>query len=161
MGADELWVESYQGEVLGETLFGLLADREVDPARRHQLETLTLLERATKELAEPVFERRGLDRGDTAATVTSATEIADAMATVAWEQFLASILPITEEFLAKYRQLVELADNDTERRIAEAYVAHEEALAGFARRALGQEPGGPLDEILALPHVAAASTASR
>ena len=43
--------------------------------------------------------------------------------------------------------------------IAEAYVAHEEALAAFARRVLGQEAGEPLEQILALPHVAAASVA--
>ena len=157
MGADELWVESYQGEVLGETLFGLMAEREDDPARRRELEALTLLERATKELAEPVFHRRGLDRGDTAATVAEATAMADVVKGMTWEEFLSSFEPITSQFLAKYRQLVELADDDDERRIAEAYVAHEEALACFARRELGQESGDPLEEIHALPHVAAAS----
>ena len=49
MSAEELWVESYQGEVLGEALFGAMAARESDPDRRHQLEVLTLLERTTKE----------------------------------------------------------------------------------------------------------------
>jgi hypothetical protein len=34
MGANELWVESDQGEVLGEALFELLATRETDPVRR-------------------------------------------------------------------------------------------------------------------------------
>ena len=38
MSAHDLWVESYQGEILGETLFGLLAEREEDDGRRHQLE---------------------------------------------------------------------------------------------------------------------------
>ena len=42
-----------------------------------------------------------------------------------------------------------------ERAIAEAYVAHEEALAAWARRSLGEEAGEPLELILALPHVAA------
>jgi len=32
MRADELWVESYQGEVLGEALFGLLAQQEIGRA---------------------------------------------------------------------------------------------------------------------------------
>ena len=98
MSADELWVEVYQGEVLGEALFGLLTEREQDPARRRQLETLVVLERSTKELAE----------------------------------------------------------DDSEREVAETYVAHERALASFARRVLGQEPGEPLEPILSLPHVAAA-----
>ncbi|HEY2814817.1 MAG TPA: hypothetical protein VGJ03_15230 [Acidimicrobiales bacterium] len=155
MRSDELWVESYQGEVLGETLFGALAERQKDPTRRHQLEVLATLERATKELADPVFEARSLDRGDTAATVASATQMADAVAAMPWEQFLASIEPVTTQFLAKYRELVTLATDDTEHQIAESYVAHEQALAAFARHALSNDAGDPLAEILALPHVAA------
>jgi hypothetical protein len=159
MRASELWIESYQGEVLGEVFFGLLAEREEDPERRHQLEVLMLLERSTKELAEPVFERRELDRGDTVATSKTAAEMADAVADIPWEEFLGSFEPVTSQFLAKYRELVELAVGDTERAIAEAYVAHEQALAAFTRRALGQEAGEPLQPILDLPHVAAATTA--
>lgn len=159
MDAEQLWVESYQGEVLGEALFGLLAERQQDAERRHQLEVLTLLERATKELAEPLFERRGLNRGDTASSVSSARDLADAVSELTWEDFLNSFEPVISQFLAKYRQLVELANDDVEREIAEAYVAHEQALAVFALRALGREPGPPLEAILALPHVAAASAA--
>ncbi len=159
MDAEQLWVESYQGEVLGEALFGLLAERQQDEERRHQLEVLTLLERATKELAEPVFERRHLDRGDTASSIASARQLAEPASEMAWDDFLGSFEPIISQFLAKYRQLVELAYDDVEREIAEAYVAHEQALALFALRALGKEQGPPLEPILALPHVAAASAA--
>ena len=77
-----------------------------------QLEVLVLLERSTKQLAEPVFERKALDRGDTAATLTSARELADVVATMTWVEFLASIEPVTEQFLPKYRELVELATDD-------------------------------------------------
>ena len=62
--ASDLWVESYQGEVLGESLFARLAERERDPEHRHQLEMLTVLERATKELAEPVLANRHLSAQD-------------------------------------------------------------------------------------------------
>jgi hypothetical protein len=158
MSADELWVESYQGEVLGETLFGLLAEREEDPTRRHQLEVLTLLERSTKVLAEPVLENRKLDRGDTAGSVSNATAFADAFDGVAWADFAASILPVTTEFLAKYHQLVDLAVDGAELDVAKAYVAHEEALATFARRASGQESGDPLEAVLGLPHVVSAGS---
>jgi len=160
MSTQELWVESYQGEVLGEALFGLLAGRQTDPVHRDQLEVLTLLERATKDLAEPVFDRQGFDRGDTAATLATADALADALAGTPWEEFMGSFEPITTKFLATYRQLVELAGDETERQIAEAYVAHELALAAFARRALGQEAGDPLGPIRALPHVAAAAASS-
>jgi hypothetical protein len=144
-------------EVLGEALFGLLALREEDLARRHQLEVLTLLERTTKKLADPVFEKRALDRGDTAATVEAASGMADAVAGMTWEEFLGSFEPVITQFLDRYRQLVDLATDQTEREIAEVYVAHEEALAVFVRRALGHEAGEPLQAILALPHVAAAT----
>ncbi len=156
MRAAELWIESYQGEVLGEALFSSMADHEEDPERRNQLEVLTLLERSTKQLAEPVFERKALDRGDTAATLSAAKELADVVAEISWEEFLASIEPVTEQFLLKYRELVELATEDFEREIAEQYVAHELALAAFTRRALGKESGEPLELILGLPHVSAA-----
>ncbi len=156
MGADELWIESYQGEVLGEALFGSLAEREEDPGRRRQLEVLTLLERSTKELAEPVLGRRALERGDTEASRSAAVALADAVVGMTWDDFLASFQLITDEFLVKYRRLVELASDDVERAVAEAYVAHEVAIASFARRALGQEAGDPLGPILALPHVTAA-----
>lgn len=159
-GTEQLWTESYQGEVLGETLFGVLAERQQDPEHRRQLEVLTLLERATKELAEPLLERRGYPRGDTAATVAQATELADSVADLPWEQFLGSFEAVTKQFLARYEQILELSDDESERAVAEAYVAHEHALCAFARRALGREAGEPLGEILALPHVAAASTSA-
>lgn len=77
----DLWTESYQGEVLGERLFGLLAASETGEVRRNQLEVLTLLERSTKELAEtPLRARRPRPRGDTAATVESAAKLAEAVA---------------------------------------------------------------------------------
>ena len=155
MGAEELWVESYQGEVLGEALFGALAERQEDPDRRGQLDVLTLLERSTKQLAEPIFDKRGLDRGDTDGTLAQAKELTDAVAAIAWEEFLGSFAAITDQFVEKYLQLVDLAPDDEERHVAEAYVAHERALAAFARRALGEEAGEPLELILALPHVVA------
>jgi hypothetical protein len=155
VNASELWVEAYQGEVLGEALFGLMAERETDPEHRHQLEVLTLLERTTKELAETVFDQRRLDRGDSRASVATAAQFADGLIGTPWEGFLGSFEPVISQFLATYRQLVQLATDETERAVAEAYVAHELALASFVRRSLGHEPGEPLAEILALPHVAA------
>jgi hypothetical protein len=151
-----LWTESYQGEVLGEELFGLLAQNEGDADHRHQLEVLTVLERSTKELAGPLLRDRGIDLGNTEETLATAKVMADALDDTPWDQFLGSFEPVISEFLAKYRRLVELAPDEEERSIARAYVAHELALAAFARRELGQEEGEPLELIVALPHVMAA-----
>jgi acyl-CoA reductase-like NAD-dependent aldehyde dehydrogenase len=155
MRDEELWLESYQGEVLGEALFGLLAERQPDEERRRQLEVLTLLERSTKELAEPVLDRRRLDRGDIDAVIERATRMADTVADLPWDQFLESFEAVIDQFLAKYRELAELVADEEERSIALAYISHEQALAAFARRALGREAGEPLEPILALSHVAA------
>ena len=160
MTVKELWVEAYQGEVLGETLFAALAERETQPDRRHQLGMLAVLERATGELAGPVFDARGWDRGDTDATRATAANIAAQLDLTDWAGFLGSIEPVTLQFLEIYRQLVDLAADDAERDVARAYVDHELALRTFARRALGQEAGDPLAPILELPHVKAAAGAS-
>jgi hypothetical protein len=151
---EELWVETYQGEVYGEAIFGLMADRETDPVRRRQLEVMALLERRTRELAEDVMDRRGLDRGDVGA---AAQETAEAVAAKSWEELLDWIERVTAHYLVSYRELVESAADQAERAVAEAYVAHEEALAAFGRRASGQESGEPLEPILTLPHMAGIS----
>jgi len=156
--AGELWVESYQGEIFGETFFGLLARRESDSVHRHQLEVLARLERETKLLAEPVFDRNGFDRGDSEASIATAVELAEAFGSLSWDDLLGSIGPITDQFLAKYRELVELCEDPADRSVAEAYVAHEEAIAALARRGLGQEQGDPVELILALPHFGASQS---
>lgn len=157
MDEDELWVEAYQGEVLGEALFATLAEHQADGERRQQLVVLAQLERATKELAEPVLARRGISSGDSAASVAAGQEMADAVKDMEWETFLGSFEPVTSRYLALYRDLAERATDPADRDVAEAYVAHEQALMAFARRARGEEAGEPLREILALPHVAAAA----
>ena len=159
MEADALWIESYKGEALGERLFGLLAERQIDATRRAQLEVLATLEGATKELAEPVLSQRALAPVDLEDTIADAEKFADAVADLTWEQFLGSFEPVISQFLDKYRRLVDLSTDETERAVAQAYVAHELALAAFIRRSLDEEPGEPLEEIRALPHVAAALTA--
>jgi CHASE3 domain sensor protein len=51
------------------------------------------------------------------------------------DDYLRSFEPVTSQFLAKYRELVTLSTDDRERAIAEAYVAHDEALAAWASHA--------------------------
>jgi hypothetical protein len=157
MSAAELWADAYQGEVLGEALFSELAGRQSDATRRHQLEVLTMLERCTKELAQPILAARDIASGDSAASAAAGRELGEGVADLPWDEFLRSFEPVTTQFLAKYRRLVVLATDDEERRVADAYVAHELALMAYVYRALGEETGDPLEPILALPHVARAA----
>jgi hypothetical protein len=154
-----MWVESYQGEVIGEVVFSTLAEDEEDDERRAQLFVLARLERVTKELAQPVFERQGFDRGDIGVAADVGAQLAEVGASISWEDFLGSVESVALQFLDKYLLLVELAPDEFERDIAKAYVAHEEALLAFVDRALGREEGDPLQAILAVPHYVAASRA--
>ena len=86
--------------------------------------------------------------------------MAEGVAGLPWDEFLGAFAPVTAQFLAKYRRLVDLATDDNERQVAEAYVAHELALMAFVTRSLADEPDDPLQPILALPHVALAQATS-
>src|SRR5690349_9435943 len=125
MDAGTLWGEAYQGEVLGEAFFQLLSERQTDPARRHELEVLAELERSTKLLAEPVFERNGYDQGGSAETVQTAAGAVDGAAAAPWEDNLRLIVVVAESFLPKYQQLIELSEDERDRKVARAYVDHE------------------------------------
>jgi hypothetical protein len=155
-----LWTEAYQGEVFGEAIFGGLATRLTDEHERRTLEVLAALERATRQLAEPLLARRGYDPGDTEASLASGAAAVDQLVGLGWEPFVRSITPVADRFLVTYRQIVELTEDPEDLAVADAYVAHELALAAFARRELGEEAGDPLAPILALPHVAAARARS-
>ena len=61
MEVEESWIASYRGEILGEVVSTVMADRTTDPDRRRDLRALAVLERSTRELAEPLFERRGIE----------------------------------------------------------------------------------------------------
>src|SRR5581483_1555697 len=106
MDADELWLEAYEGEALGEGLFRTLAQRATSPTEKAQLEALTLLEQATKELAAPVLERRGLPRRD-AEQVEAGAKLADAAASMGLDGLLRSLPAATAKYQALYGQLAE------------------------------------------------------
>src|SRR5918912_4606464 len=75
--AVRLWVESYQGEVLGELYFARVAETITDPALREKIDLLACLERYTKELLEPVIRRLGIPAEPDQAMVDAVGEVAD------------------------------------------------------------------------------------
>ena len=151
---DELWRDSYEGEVYGELIFRRAAERQSAPTRRHQLEVLALLERKTRELAEPIMAARKITIDD---VTSGAEERAGTVAAYSWEEFLAWLERVTDRYVPLYKQLVELCSDAGERAVAQAYVAHEEALASYGRRVSGREEGDPLGPVLALDHMAGVS----
>lgn len=153
MTLDELWTQAYEGEIYGAAIFRAVAERQSDPVRRHDMETLSLLEQRTRDIAEPVMQARGLP---TTGLAANAEEAATALAEQPFAAFLQWLDRVTNEYLEVYRELVALAEDDEQREIAAAYVAHEEAIASYIRRIDGRETGDPLDAVAALPHMAGA-----
>jgi hypothetical protein len=146
--AVELWVKSYQGEVLGEAYFGHMAEHIDDPVHKAKLEVLTTLERCTKELLAPSMERLGIS------TVPDPTIAENVVKGTFFDyEGMINVLPgITGQYLGYYtrlRQLVEPRDAS----VVDLLIAHELALELFARREAAGELESSLEPIKALSHV--------
>jgi hypothetical protein len=144
---DVLWVRAYQGEVLGEALFGLLAERLADPARAAKLRRLSTLERRTKQAIAPALARAGLSTAPDPEMQTLAEALAVDMP---WADFLAATEAITEQFIPLYRRIGEL--DPSEQDASDLLVAHEAALRAFARAELEGRTDSSLAAIDALAH---------
>jgi hypothetical protein len=68
-----------------------------------------------------------------------------------WEELMVSFEPITSQYIPLYQRIAEL--NPAEREISELLVAHERALAAFARAELAGLGSTSLEPIQALAHM--------
>jgi hypothetical protein len=146
---DELWVRAYQGEVLGEALFGKIADTLDDPDRAAKMRVLSKLERRTKEAIAPCLERAGISTDPDPEMITLAGALSQG---IAWDAFLDATQSITEQYIPLYERIGEL--DPTEQAASELLVAHEAALRAFARAELAGDTTNSLDAINALAHMA-------
>jgi hypothetical protein len=145
---DVLWVRAYQGEVLGEALFGRIADTLDDPDHAAKMRVLSTLERRTKEAIAPAMERAGISTAPDPDMLTLAEALSQ---DVKWEELLAATEDITAQYIPLYRRIGEL-DAD-EQAASDLLVAHEAALRAFARAELAGDTGTSLDAINALAHM--------
>ena len=145
-----LWVKAYQGEVLGEALFGRMADQMDDEEHAAKMRILAKLERRTKEAMAPAVERAGLSTAPDAESLQTAEALAGAAGTP-WKDLMATFEPITSRFCAMYRRIGEL--DPTERETADLLVAHELALRTFARAEIAGETETSLGQINELAHM--------
>ncbi len=149
---DTLWRKAHQGEILGELLFaGIAAQQQQDAERARKMRVLAALERSTKEAIEPALQRAGVSTEADEETLSTAKVLIDASAAIAWEQTLASLEPITAQFIPLYRRIGQL--DPSEQEASDLLVAHEVALDTFARLELAGDLQSSLDEIEALPHL--------
>jgi len=145
-----LWVKAYQGEVLGEALFGRMADQMDDADHVAKMRVLAELERRTKEAIAPALERAGLSTAPEDESLQTAEALAGAAGTP-WKDLMATFEPITSQFCAMYRRIGEL--DPSERETSELLVAHELALRNFARAEIAGDTATSLAAINALAHM--------
>ena len=145
-----LWVKAYQGEVFGQALFEGIADLVDDDERARKLRVLGTLERRTKEQVAPAVARAGVSTDPDPDQLALAEALAPGLA-ADWEQLMASVGPVTDQFLPLYARIGELDPGESA--AAAVLVAHEEALAAFARAELAGDGAHSLDAVAALPHM--------
>ncbi|OMC42979.1 hypothetical protein A5745_10865 [Mycobacterium sp. IS-2888] len=146
--AAQLWVESYQGEVLGEAYFAGMAERNTDPALREKIDLLRCLERSTKELLEPVIARLGIPAEPDKAVLDAAGSVTE----VEYLPMLQSFVGAAAEYLGRYTRLRTLVEG-SDAPIVDQLIAHELAFELFARRELAGETDTSTEPIRALSHV--------
>jgi hypothetical protein len=150
-GVNELWVKAYQGEVLGEAFFQGVAGLLDDAARADKMRVLATLERRTKDAVAPALERAGLSTEPDAEMVGVAEALVPGSARGTWDEFMSSVMSVTDQFLPLYRRIGELDPAESE--TADLLVAHEIALHAFARAELAGESATSLDAVHALAHM--------
>jgi hypothetical protein len=148
---EEILVQAYQGEVLGEALFGGIAERLSNEDQATKMRVLSELERRTKEAAAPALIRAGVDTAPDPEMLSTAEALAPDAVAMGWEELMVSFGPITSQYIPLYQRIGEL--EPAEREISDLLVAHERALSAFARAELAGRPSTSLEAIQALPHM--------
>jgi hypothetical protein len=151
-GLEELWVKAYQGEVLGELLFGGIAEQLADPDQAAKMKVVATLERRTKEATAPALERAGVSTDPDPEMQVMATVLIPGALEMTWSDLMATIGPITEQYIPLYQRIGELSP--AERDTADLLVAHEVALREFAAAEVAGDRVGSLQPITALAHMA-------
>jgi hypothetical protein len=148
---EEILVQAYQGEVLGEALFGGIAERLGNADQAAKMRVLSELERRTKEAAAPALVRAGVDTAPDPEMLSTAVALVPDAVAMGWEELMISFEPITSQYIPLYQRIRELEPAEGE--ISELLVAHERALSAFARAELAGRPSISLEPIQALPHM--------
>lgn len=150
-GIADLWVKAYQGEVLGELLFGGIAAQLDDPDQAAKMRVLATMERRTKEAMAPAVERAGLPTDPDPETEALASALLPGALAMTWDELMATLWPVTAQYIPLYQRIGELSP--AERETSDLLVAHEAALSVFARAEVAGDRGTSLDSIQALAHM--------
>jgi len=133
---DELLLDAYKGELLGEALFNTMAEREDFADHTGTLRTLAAIEGRTAATLQPLVDAAGLEcDGDESRAL--GVELGSAGGD--WPGFVRALHDALPPFLANFVRLRELADDPHDRALS-ALVAHELAINAFTELELGGHP---------------------
>jgi hypothetical protein len=137
--------ERFQGEVYGEAIFRVMAERATDPAIARKLRVIEQLERETKEVLRPATRAAGNEGVDSADAIRGGEELGAKLARVPWPALLVGLEKELAGFVAQFEAAEAMAPPGSEalfRHVTE----HERALLDFVVR---ERAGAPADEALA------------
>lgn len=148
--AEDLY-QMYQGEVLGEIAFAVACGYSDDPVKRDKLLMLRKLETRTKAQIEDWLRARDIflkPKTD----YREAVDLGIRYGIDDWRLNMQRLLAATVQYMPLYQRLLANAEV-VDRHLFEKVIAHEEALAEFARGELvGQKDAiEPVRRLLQLP----------
>jgi hypothetical protein len=137
--------ERFQGEVYGEAIFRVMAERCTDAANAKKLRVLEQLERETKEVLRPAARAAGHSGIESAEVARAGAELGAKLAPVPWAMLMTGLKKELEGFVAQFEQAEPLAPPGSEA-LARHVTDHERALLAFVEREID---GRSADESLA------------
>jgi hypothetical protein len=126
----DLLLDAYRGELLGDALFGAMADTEADDAKREKLRALQQVEARTASRLRALVEACGIDAGDEQAPHTDGLRLAEGLGDQPWLAFLEGLRSALPTYLANFERLQSIGEPDDP--ILTELVAHERAIDRFA-----------------------------
>jgi hypothetical protein len=127
---DDLVLQAYCGELLGDGLFGALAER-LDGEQRTKIELLQRIEQCTATTLRAIVEPGRLATVDEAAERAKGQAFVPPVEHFQWEGFLRALHDALPQFLDGFVRARELADDPNHPALA-ALVAHEQTISAFA-----------------------------
>jgi hypothetical protein len=142
----DLLLDAYRGELFGEAYFKALADAETDEGKREKLRALEELELRTGDMLRKAVAAEGLDDSDHPESREVGAQIGRANIGMPWDEWAQGLAAVLPDFLAKFRRCREVSPDPADE-VMVMLVAHEEAIAEFARLELAGEGDKSLEVI--------------
>ncbi|MEO1043366.1 MAG: hypothetical protein AAFX52_13875 [Pseudomonadota bacterium] len=155
----ECLIDIYRGEQEGEAIFDTILKKAADDKQRYVLGSLLQFETEGKARLRPLLSQLGISAAEDDKAKAEAASLADSMGHLSWnDQFTTMAKGIESTFLAKYRELATLVNEEED---AEAFALakfmgdHEEAvMLACANLAAGSaDPIAPVVNMLQFPLV--------